>query len=100
MTTSHVLPNPGYHDYTAQLQRAATNPHLLSSKVYREDTSDSAAASMAELSQIKAWSKRAWSGKDRSETTYQFEYPTKHLDEYTPSAPTEKERLNKPHPKP
>lgn len=101
MSATHVHPNPGYSDYESRIRRAAAYPDLLSSKEYIEDTATEHNTSPAgELSEIKAWSKRAWSGKDRCETTYQYQYCPKTLDERTPSAPTERGRLNKPHPKP
>ena len=100
MSATHVHPNPGYSDYETNIRRAAKVPELLSSKEYNHDSSHNFDTSpMAELSEIKAWSKRTWSGRDRCETTYQFQYCAKDLDERTKSAPTERERLNKPHPK-
>lgn len=99
MSTTHVHPNPGYGQYETGLQRAGQHPQLLNSFNYREDTSEQALAPIAELSQIKDWAKRTWSARDRTETTYQFQYPEKTLIEPTGSAPTESERLNKPHPK-
>ncbi|XP_067944557.1 uncharacterized protein [Watersipora subatra] len=97
MSANHVHPNPGFSDYERNIRRSARVPELLSSKEY--SSGRDLPCPMAELSQIKEWSKRAWSANDRSETTYQFQYCPKELDERTPSAPTEKGRLNKPHPK-
>lgn len=98
MSATHVHLNPGYSDYESSIRKAAKFPELLSSKHYADDTAQTAAP-MAELSQIKAWAKRTWSGKDRRDTTYRFQYCAKELDERTASAPTERERANKPHPK-
>ncbi|KAF6019313.1 hypothetical protein EB796_011193 [Bugula neritina] len=95
MSITHVHPNPGYGEYEHHLKRAATNPELLNSSHYAESVN---VASTSELSQIKDWSKRVWSARDRCETTYQFQYPEKKLDEHTTSAPTERERIHKPHP--
>lgn len=98
MSVTHVHPNPGYSDYESSLRKAAGNPALLSSQEYTQNTGPDP-CSMGELSQIKEWSKRVWSAKDRCETTYQYQYCAKELDERTTSAPTERGRLNKPHPK-
>lgn len=100
MSISHVNPIPGYGDYTASMQKAAANPELLNSQMYDSRKQPPDSSGMGELYQIKEWSKRVWSGKDRCETTYQFQYPTKQLDERTVSAPTEQGRQHKPHPKP
>jgi len=100
MSVTHVHPNPGYGGYESGIHRAVQHPQLLNSHNYRDDTSGGSLAPLAELSQIKDWARDVWSGRDRSETTYQFQYPEKALIEPTPSAPTEDERLNKPHPKP
>ena len=99
MSITHVHPNPGYGNYESGIHRAVQQPQLLNSYNYREDTSAGSMAPLAELSQIKDWSRNVWSARDRSETTYQFQYPEKSLIEPTPSVPTEDQRVNKPHPK-